>query len=48
MMTDGCERHDVCWILNEAAASLRSIDGTTREQASFRCIVCNSEFGLRS
>ena len=37
-----------CWILNEAAASLRSIDGTTREQASFRCIVCKSEFGLRS
>ena len=26
----------------------RSIDGTTSEQASFQCIVCKSEFGLRS
>jgi hypothetical protein len=37
-----------CWILNEAIASLRPIDGETKDQDSFRCIVCESEFGLRS
>jgi len=29
-----------CWILNEAIASLRPIDGETKDQDSFRCIVC--------
>jgi hypothetical protein len=37
-----------CWILKEAIASLRPIDGETKDQDSFRCIVCESEFGLRS
>jgi hypothetical protein len=36
-----------CWILNDAAASLRPIDGGKKDQDSFQCTVCESEFGLR-
>ena len=35
-----------CWILNETAANLQSIEGDAKDHVGFRCSVCKSEFNL--